>query len=424
MQLMRQHGSYFQTGDTELRMVPGRKLKIAVCQGYETWESALTKSFKELRESGCVYVDKTEQIFRLLMTMRTFISRPHGFGKSLLLDTIATLLESGVDPYFRDTWIHDRWTEPKYPVLRLDFSDFTGGYEGFCRKYTAVLESFAQRLGISGEFTPDDRPCVALFELLHVLNDHDFMIVILIDEYDAPLRANLNNPELFEKFRAELYNLSCVLKGDPCIQYLCIAGVTRFRDPTPTFSGTDVHDESYDSSAAGIAGFTREELVKYFRGSIDRAVSSSKGIPEEDVTDEQREELLDSLSEECGGYCFDETGRVKVYSPFSVIRFFRSIAGELSDSGSFRNERTGRDPVLADCLKSHGVRLSDILTDGERTVCGEPDFRFPESILSMNPKVLLCQYGYLTLDSDLRGFNLALKVPNREAQAALERVFS
>ena len=383
---------------------------------------ALTQSFKKLRDSGCVYVDKTEQIFRLLMTRRTFISRPHWFGKSLLLDTIATLLESGVDPYFRDTWIHDRWTEPKYPVLRLDFSDFTGGYEGFCRKFTAVLESFAQRLGISGEFTPDDRPCVALFELLHVLNDHDFMIVILIDEYDAPLRANLNNPELFEKFRAELYNLSCVLKGDPCIQYLCIAGVTRFRDPTPTFSGTDVHDESYDSSAAGIAGFTKEELVKYFRGSIDCAVSSSKGIPEAGVTDEQREELLDSLSEECGGYCFDETGRVKVYSPFSVIRFFRSIAGELSDSGSFRNERTGRDPVLADCLKSHGVRLSDILTDGERTVCGEPDFRFPESILSMNPKVLLCQYGYLTLDSGIRGFKVRLKVPDRQSLRALSEL--
>ena len=93
----------------------------------ETWESALTQSFKELRDSGCVYVDKTEQIFRLLMTPRTFIARPRGFGKSLLLDTIATLLESGVDPYFRDTWIHDSWTEPKCPVLRLDFSDFSGG---------------------------------------------------------------------------------------------------------------------------------------------------------------------------------------------------------------------------------------------------------------------------------------------------------
>ena len=390
----------------------------------ETWESALTQSFKELRDSGCVYVDKTEQIFRLLMTPRTFIARPRGFGKSLLLDTIATLLESGVDPYFRDTWIHDSWTEPKCPVLRLDFSDFSGGYEGFCRNFTAVLESFAQRLGISGEFTPDKRPCVSLFELLHVLNDHEIMIVILIDEYDAPLRANLNNTELYEKFRAEIHNLSCVLKGDHCIQYLCIAGVTRFMDPTSAFSGTDVYDESYDSSAAGIAGFTKEELVKYFRGSIDRAVSSSKGIPEAGVTDEQREELLDSLSEECGGYCFDETGSVKVYSPLQVIRFFRSIPESLSDYGRSLHVEAEQDCVLADLLKAQGVSLSDILTDGQRTVCGEPDFRFPEPLLSMDPKVLLCQYGYLTLDSDLRGFNLALKVPNREAQAALERVFS
>ena len=385
----------------------------------ETWESALTQSFKELRDSGCVYVDKTEQIFRLLMTRRTFISRPHWFGKSLLLDTIATLLESGVDPYFRDTWIHDRWTEPKYPVLRLDFSDFTGGYEGFCRKFTAVLESFAQRLGISGEFTPDERPCVSLFELLHVLNDHEIMIVILIDEYDAPLRANLNNTELYEKFRAEIHNLSCVLKGDHCIQYLCIAGVTRFMDPTSAFSGTDVYDESYDSSAAGIAGFTREDLRKYFRGSIDRAVSVGKGIPEEEVTDKQREELLDSLSEECGGYCFDETGSVKVYSPLSVSRFFRSITESLNDSGCFTHEGAGQDSVLSDFLKAQGVRLSDILSDGQRTVCGEPDFRFPESLLSMNPKVLLCQYGYLTLDSSMRGFNVRLKVPNRQALAAL-----
>lgn len=209
-----------------------------------------------------------------------------------------------------------------------------------------------------------------------------------------------------------------------CIQYLCIAGVTRFKDPTAVFNGSYVDDLSYDPSAAGIAGFTREDLRKYFRGSIDRAVSVGKGIPEEEVTDKQREELLDSLSEECGGYCFDETGSVKVYSPLSVSRFFRSITESLNDSGCFTHEGAGQDSVLSDFLKAQGVRLSDILSDGQRTVCGEPDFRFPEPLLSMDPKVLLCQYGYLTLDSDLRGFNLALKVPNREAQAALERVFS
>ncbi len=382
-------------------------------------EIALTQSFRELRESDCVYVDKTEQIFRLLMTRRTFISRPRGFGKSLLLDTIATLLESGVEPYFRDTWIHDRWTEQKYPVLRLDFSEFCSfGYDEFVSRVNSELGAFAAELGLD-RYVPKETPGSCLISLFRALDETREKIAVIIDEYDAPLRANLNNPELYEKFRAQLLDLSCIMRSYNCIQYLCIAGVTRFKDPTAVFNGSYVDDLSYDPSAAGIAGFTREDLRKYFRGSIDRAVSVGKGIPEEEVTDKQREELLDSLSEECGGYCFDETGSVKVYSPLSVSRFFRSITESLNDSGCFTHEGAGQDSVLSDFLKAQGVRLSDILSDGQRTVCGEPDFRFPESLLSMNPKVLLCQYGYLTLDSSMRGFNVRLKVPNRQALAAL-----
>ena len=380
---------------------------------------ALTQSFRELRESDCVYVDKTEQIFRLLMTRRTFISRPRGFGKSLLLDTIATLLESGVEPYFRDTWIHDRWTEQKYPVLRLDFWKFSSfGYDEFVSRFNSELGAFAAELGLD-RYVPKETPGSCLISFFRALDEIREKIAVIIDEYDAPLRANLNNPELYEKFRAQLLDLSCIMRSYNCIQYLCIAGVTRFKDPTAVFNGSYVDDLSYDPSAAGIAGFTREDLRKYFRGSIDRAVSVGKGIPEEEVTDKQREELLDSLSEECGGYCFDETGSVKVYSPLSVSRFFRSITESLNDSGCFTHEGAGQDSVLSDFLKAQGVRLSDILSDGQRTVCGEPDFRFPESLLSMNPKVLLCQYGYLTLDSSMRGFNVRLKVPNRQALAAL-----
>ena len=382
-------------------------------------EIALTQSFRELRESGCVYVDKTEQIFRLLMPRRTFISRPRGFGKSLLLDTIATLLETGVEPYFRDTWIHDRWTEPKYPVLRLDFWKFSSfGYDEFVSRFNSELGAFAAELWLD-RYVPKETPGSCLISFFRALDEIREKIAVIIDEYDAPLRANLNKPELYEKFRAQLLDLSCIMRSYNCIQYLCIAGVTRFKDPTAVFNGSDVDDLSYDPSAAGIAGFTREDLRKYFRGSIDRAVSVGKGIPEEEVTDKQREELLDSLSEECGGYCFDETGSVKVYSPLSVSRFFRSITESLNDSGCFTHEGAGQDSVLSDFLKAQGVRLSDILSDGQRTVCGEPDFRFPESLLSMNPKVLLCQYGYLTLDSSMRGFNVRLKVPNRQALAAL-----
>ncbi len=327
---------------------------------------ALTQSFRELRESDCVYVDKTEQIFRLLMTRRTFISRPRGFGKSLLLDTIATLLESGVEPYFRDTWIHDRWTEQKYPVLRLDFSEFCSfGYDEFVSRVNSELGAFAAELGLD-RYVPKETPGSCLISLFRALDETREKIAVIIDEYDAPLRANLNNPELYEKFRAQLLDLSCIMRSYNCIQYLCIAGVTRFKDPTAVFNGSYVDDLSYDPSAAGIAGFTREDLRKYFRGSIDRAVSVGKGIPEEEVTDKQREELLDSLSEECGGYCFDETGSVKVYSPLSVSRFFRSITESLNDSGCFTHEGAGQDSVLSDFLKAQGVRLADILSDGPK----------------------------------------------------------
>lgn len=82
---------------------------------------AQTQSFRDLIDSNYIYIDKTEQIFNLLQDRRVFISRPRRFGKSLMLDTIGTLFEEGVEPYFRNTWIHDRWTDDKYPVLVLNF---------------------------------------------------------------------------------------------------------------------------------------------------------------------------------------------------------------------------------------------------------------------------------------------------------------
>ena len=79
-------------------------------------------SFTDFLDDNYIYIDKTENIYNLLKNeKRVFISRPRRFGKSLTLDTIGTLFENGVNPYFKDTWIYDKWTEPTYPVLRLDF---------------------------------------------------------------------------------------------------------------------------------------------------------------------------------------------------------------------------------------------------------------------------------------------------------------
>ena len=72
---------------------------------------ANSKSFKDFTKFNQIYIDKTKQIFSLIKARRIFLSRPRRFGKSTILDTIATLFEYGVDPYFKDTWIYDKWED-------------------------------------------------------------------------------------------------------------------------------------------------------------------------------------------------------------------------------------------------------------------------------------------------------------------------
>ena len=86
-----------------------------------------TGSFNNFYENNRIYIDKTEYLYRMLVDNpleRIFVSRPRRFGKSLTLDTIATLFESGVDPYFKGTWIYDKWTESTYPVFRLNLIEY------------------------------------------------------------------------------------------------------------------------------------------------------------------------------------------------------------------------------------------------------------------------------------------------------------
>ena len=91
----------------------------------ELKEIANTEIFTDFTTYNQIYVDKTKEIYSLIKSRRKFLSRPRRFGKSTILDTIATLFESGVDPYFKDTWIYDKWNETTYPVLRLSFIDFS-----------------------------------------------------------------------------------------------------------------------------------------------------------------------------------------------------------------------------------------------------------------------------------------------------------
>ena len=104
------------------------------------------QDFKSLRMDGYLYIDKTEQIYHLVSEGRYyFLSRPRRFGKSLTLNTIGTLFEKGVDPYFKGTWIYDKWDQMKYPVLHLSFLEYSAtDLSEFKRQLCLSIYKFAR----------------------------------------------------------------------------------------------------------------------------------------------------------------------------------------------------------------------------------------------------------------------------------------
>ena len=384
---------------------------------------AQTQCFKDFSLFNYIYVDKTEQIYNLLRNRRVFVSRPRRFGKSLMLDTIGTLFEKGVEPYFKGTWIYDKWTEKKYPVLRLNFLKYSSEFEKFNQLFSKDIISFASDLNLGDMIIPEAPVDVVMFDLLKALNKHELNVVILIDEYDAQMTANIDNEKLYEKFRTSIREMYGVMKGDPCIRFLGVTGVTRLKDVSIFSVGSDIQDMSYGHSVSTITGFTREEIRKYYIDYLNLAVSTDKGIPQEQVTEEQREKLLDRLSEEYNGYCFDKLYKNKVYSTWSVNRFFQEIIENGTVIfGDYWYDNGGVPSILAKYLETHSINFDDYTADID---VDKNDFQNPTSLLNMKQPVLMCQTGYLTAHSRVPdGGSVTLGIPNMEVRRSLASLLS
>ena len=383
-----------------------------------------TANFKKFNKLNCIYIDKTEQIYKLIKQNRVFISRPRRFGKSLMQDLIATLFEIGVEPYFKDLWIYDKWNEDLYPVLRLNFLDYTtDNYEKFSKLFYKNLVAFTQKLNLGNIITPNADADEMIFDLIQALDHEKREIVILIDEYDAPLTANINNHELYIRFQNTLRNMYGILKNKECIRFLCITGVTRSKDVEIFSVGSDLKDLSYDTDVSTIIGFTRDEIRKYYKDYINLAVSLDQKIPEEQVTEAQIDLFLDRLAEEYDGYCFDEEYIHKVYSTWSVNTFFEKLGRtKLVRFGDYWYKNGGIPSILANYLKTHTINLEDYAKDLKVRIS---DFDNPASLLEMKQEVLMCQTGYLTVHSSFSDNNVvALGFPNKEVQRALESLIS
>ena len=391
----------------------------AICQ---------TGSFENFSMYNAIYVDKTELIYSLVsLPNRIFISRPRRFGKSLTLDTIATLFETGVEPYFKGTWIYDKWTEPTYPVLRLNFLNFDkNSIEKFNNKLNSKITEFAELNHVT-TYKEKKEAEDSIDHLLEQLRLENRQIVILIDEYDCQMTANINNETLYKQFQEKIKSIYANVKDKQAIKFLGITGVTRLKDVESFSVGSDINDITNDSAYSQMIGFTRDEIKKYYIDYLKLAASYENKCRVEEVTDTQIESMLDMMAQNYDGYCFDEDYEKKVFSTWSVNKFFQSaVSNKFVYFGEYWYDNGGLPSILVNYLKTHELSVFDYLNNEKAVTIPVNDFLNPTSLTTINQNVLMCQTGYLTLRSALTSGDLTvdLGIPNGEIYKALNRLLA
>ena len=386
-----------------------------------------TGSFIDFTLENFIYVDKTEYIPKLVKLKRVFISRPRRFGKSLTLDTIATLFETGVEPYFKGTWIYDKWTEPTYPVLRLNFLNFDkNSIEKFNNKLNSKITEFAELNHVT-TYKEKEEAEDSIDHLLEQLRLENRQIVILIDEYDCQMTANINNETLYKQFQEKIKSFYANIKDKFAIKFLGITGVTRLKDVAIFSVGSDINDITNDSAYSQMIGFTRDEIKKYYIDYLTLAASYENNCRVEEVTDTQIESMLDMMAQNYDGYCFDEFYKKKVFSTWSVNKFFQSVvSNKFVYFGEYWYDNGGLPSILVNYLKTHELNAFEYLNKEKSVTIPVNDFLNPTSLTTINQNVLMCQTGYLTLRSALTSGDLTvdLGIPNGEIYKALNRLLA
>ena len=387
-----------------------------------------TGSFKKFYLNDQIYVDKTEYIYNLINNeARVFISRPRRFGKSLTLDTIATLFETGVEPYFKGTWIYDKWTEPTYPVFRLSFLNLdNSSMDLFKKQLNSKITEFANKISVKG-YVEKTEPEDSILSLLEKLEEETRQIVIFIDEYDYQLTSNINHDDRYKQFQQKIKRFYANIKDKFAIKFLGITGVTRLKDVAIFSVGSDINDITNDSAYSQMIGFTRDEVKKHYIDYLKLAASCENKCRVEEVTDTQIESMLDMMAQNYDGYCFDEFYKKKVFSTWSVNKFFQSVvSNKFVYFGEYWYDNGGLPSILVNYLKTHELNSFDYLNKENPITIPVNDFMNPTSLTTINQNVLMCQTGYLTLRSALTSGDLTvdLGIPNGEIYKALNRLLA
>ena len=392
-------------------------------------------NFIQLLHDDCIYVDKTKEILFIVKNNRyALFSRPRRFGKSLTLDAIETLFTYGTEPYFKGTYIAGnnedgtpRWTEPTYPVLRLDFSAIAANDIPTLRSnFITIINEQCHKLGIE-EFPVENKRIGDVLSAFTIRLNKTY--VLLIDEYDAPLNALIDKNEAFEAVREEIRVFYARIKESSIsghLRLLLVTGITRFREVSIFSAGTNIKDISYHPQIATLVGYTRDEIELYFKDYIDIAIEKLNHCTISSLSQEQylsyKERLLNKLATYYDNICFDSFGQKSVFSTWSVNNFFKE-ANELPEVlfDDYWYDNGGCPSILVKYLNTHLVHF-DVFEQPE-IILNADKFKNPTTLQSMDQNVLMTQCGYLSLKKGYKiSEQVALTIPNLELRKALTRL--
>ena len=362
-----------------------------------------TDQFQRIREDGKVYVDKTSMIYDLVNVKKyqyVFLARPRRFGKSLLCNTFKAYFQ-GQKELFEGLKIMELEKEWKtYPVLHfimsglknLKVSDAKTKLESMIRGYENIYGS--DQLSI----TPGDR----FRSLIHrAFEQTGEKVVVVLDEYDAPVMRLLYNKEQLEAMRMMLREFYQVLKDEGAyLKFVFITGVTKFSQMSIFSELNNLKQVSMFDEYSGLCGITQKELDTVLRPCVEDYAEALQ------ITTDEAYALL---KKNYDGYHFSENSE-DVYAPYSLLNALNDKAARLYWFES------GTTTSLIEHLR-HFPDFNPLDFDGVELELSS--FNVPCEYAA-TPIPMLYQSGYLSIDYyDKEEDSYFLHFPNYEVRQGM-----
>lgn len=359
------------------------------------------QTFERIRKENKLYIDKTEYIYRMTHSggCYFFLSRPRRFGKSLLVSTFESYF-FGKKELFEGLAIEkleQEWME--YPVLHFDMSGGKHMEKEQLEDYLSNrLEAEERKWGITHTKRGANDRLTELITTAYEISGKQ--VVVLIDEYDAPMLDVAHDKETLDVLRNLMRNFFSPLKMcEPMLRFVFLTGITKFSQVSIFSELNNIKNISLDDEYAGVCGITKEELLTQMSEDIDVLA---------EALEMTREETIAKLKENYDGYHFSPASP-DVFNPYSLLNCFDD-----KNFGAYWFS-SGTPTYLINMLRKFKVLPAKI----GRSLARSSAFDAPtENLKTITP--LLYQSGYITIKGyDKMSQLFTLDLPNKEIKVGL-----